>query len=111
MRKLALRLLAFVALAGQLQWLPAATLCERHHQQASPHCAQHAQPSGRSVDAAPAPLADGCPLAGPCSPPASALPAHGQLVVATVASAGGDAGRSAAPPSFTSDPLSPPPQS
>ena len=110
-RRLALRLLALVALAGQLQWLPAAASCERHHQPASSHCAQHPQPAGGSLGSAPAPMTDMCPLAGPCSPVAPALPAHGSAVIATVALAAVDAGGFAAPLSFHSIPLSPPPQS
>jgi hypothetical protein len=110
-RTLALRLLACVALAGQLQWLPGAALCERHHQMAASHCEQHAAPSGRAVGPAQAPMADACPLAGPCSVPAPALPAGGPRAVTTVAVAAGDVAAVAAPPSFNPVPLSPPPQS
>ena len=109
-RKLALRLLACVALLGQLQWLPGAALCARHHQQAAAHCAQHSAPAGPAVGAAQPPMADACPLAGPCSASAPALPAGGSIVVATVAVAAGHVSVFAAPHSFHSIPPSPPPQ-
>jgi hypothetical protein len=106
-----LRLLACTALIGQLQWVPGAALCERHHQMASSHCGQHAQPAGPAVGAPQAPMATACALAGPCSTPAPALPADGSTVIATVPLATADAGMFAAPPSFTATPLPPPPQS
>jgi hypothetical protein len=104
-------MLAFVALTGQLAWLPGAALCGRHQQQASSHCAQHSPPAGHAVGPAQAPMTDACPLAGPCGVQAPALPADGSVVITIVAVAAGDAGVFSAPPSFHPLPLSPPPQS
>ena len=89
---------------------PGAALCARHHQKAAAHCAQHSAPAGPAVGAAQPPMADACPLAGPCSASAPALPAGGSIVVATVAVAAGDVSVFAAPHSFHSIPPSPPPQ-
>lgn len=109
-RNLGLRLLACVALIGQLQWMPGAALCERHQQMASSHCGQHAQPTGRVVGASQAPMMDACPLAGPCSTSAPALPSGLATVSATVAIMTADAGAIATPSSFNPAPLAPPPQ-
>jgi hypothetical protein len=72
MRSLTLRLVALVALAGQLQWLPASVACEREHGSPVSHCDQNASSplvavvDAETINGAP------CALVSPCTVAAQA---------------------------------------
>ncbi len=104
------RLVAIVALLGQLQWLPGALWCEREHRQPASHC-DELPASGAVLAPWAAPTDAPCASSGPClargtavafeAPGALAMPAESRDVARLVTQP---------PDSFDPAPTPPPPQ-
>ena len=105
-----LRVLAVAALAGQLQGLPAATLCTLRHRVPAASCENHAPANGPALDVGSAGLIGVC-AALPCMTAGSTailvpVPAAFLRPTYVVASAT----PASLPVSFASAPIPPPPE-
>jgi hypothetical protein len=110
MKTIALRLVAMVALAGQLQWLPASVLCEREHRSPASHCDQNTTSPPAAVVGAEQSAEAPCALLGPCAVTAPVALAAASLRPFSDGVTHGDAlGADLSPYSLDRAPLPPPP--